>query len=333
MILVVTHERCGQHEAGAGHPERPARLQAALAGLRHAGLDEAIDIVDARHATRAELLRVHDDALIDGLALLDERGGGFVDIDTSMNQYSFDAARLAAGAGLVAIDELQKGDHRAALCVVRPPGHHARPSTAMGFCLFNSVAVTAAALVAAGERVAIVDYDAHHGNGTQEAFYDSDRVLFVSLHQSPWYPFTGRVDETGRGRGTGYTINIPFAAGTSGDAYRYAFDEVVTPKIEQFAPTWILVSAGFDGHRLDPMSQLGLTADDYGDLATALIGMVGSGRLVAFLEGGYHLDSLAASVATTIGAFAGAPVAFEPASSGTRAEHVVAAVRAQHGLR
>jgi acetoin utilization deacetylase AcuC-like enzyme len=333
VILVVTHERCGQHESGAGHPERPARLTAALAGLPLAGLDDAIDFAEARPATPADILRVHDAALIDRLSRLDERGGGRIDADTATNAHSYDAALHAAGAGLVAVDELRTGQHRAALCVVRPPGHHATPSTSMGFCLFNSIAITAAALVAVGERVAIVDYDAHHGNGTQDVFYDTDRVLFVSLHQYPWYPGTGAIAETGRGDGTGFTVNVPFPAGTSGDAYRAAFDEIVVPKIEQFAPTWMLVSAGFDGHRLDPLSQLGLTAGDYGDLAARLARLVAPGRLLAFLEGGYHLDALAASVAATVGALADAPVELESRSSGPRAEHVVTAVRAQHGLR
>lgn len=332
MILVVTHERCGQHEVGVGHPERPERLSAALAGLRQAGLDDAVDYVAAQPAAPADILRVHDAALLDRLSTIDESGGGFIDGDTSMNEHSFEAAHLAAGAGLVAVEHLRAGTHRAALCVVRPPGHHAQRSTAMGFCLFNSIGITAAALVAVGERVAIVDFDAHHGNGTQDVFYDSDQVLFISLHQYPWYPGTGRVTEAGRGRGVGYTVNVPFAAGTSGDAYRHAFDAVVWPKIERFGPTWILVSAGFDGHRLDPLAQLGLTAGDYGDLSEKLMAMVPAGRLIAFLEGGYHLDSLAASVAATVGAFAGVRVVGEAASSGTRADRVIAAVRAQHGL-
>ena len=333
MILVVTHEGCGQHEVGAGHPERPARLSAALTGLRDAGLDDAVDFVAAQPASLPEILRVHDGALVERLSALDDSGGGFIDGDTAMNAHSLAAARLAAGAGLVAIEHLRAGTHRAALCVVRPPGHHASPSTAMGFCLFNSIGVTAAALVAAGERVAIVDFDAHHGNGTQDAFYESDRVLFVSLHQYPWYPGTGRVDESGRGPGAGYTVNIPFAAGTSGDAYRHAFAAVVWPKIESFAPTWLLVSAGYDGHRLDPLAQLGLTAGDYGDLARQLLAMVPRNRLIAFLEGGYHLDSLGLSVAATVAAFAEVSVRTEAPSSGARADHVIAAVREHHGLR
>jgi acetoin utilization deacetylase AcuC-like enzyme len=308
-------------------------LSAALTGVRDAGLDDAIDVVAAQPASVPEILRVHDAALVERLSALDDSGGGFIDGDTAMNAHSFAAARLAAGAGLVAVEHLRAGTHRAALCVVRPPGHHASPSTAMGFCLFNSIGVAAAALVAAGERVAIVDFDAHHGNGTQDAFYESDQVLFVSLHQYPWYPGTGRVDESGRGPGAGYTVNIPFAAGTAGDAYRHALAAVVWPKIESFAPTWLLVSAGYDGHRLDPLAQLALTAGDYGDLARQLVAMVPRGRLIAFLEGGYHLDSLGLSVAATVGAFADVSVPTEAPSSGARAEHVIAAVREHHGLR
>ena len=195
----------------------------------------------------------------------------------------------------------------------------------MGFCLLNSIGITAAALVEAGERVAIVDFDAHHGNGTQDAFYDSDQVLFVSLHQYPWYGHRAR-----RGGGwsrVGYTVNIPLR-GHGRRCLSQCVRRRVWPKIEQL-PT-ILVSAGFDGHRLDPLAQLGLTSGDYGDLARKLVAMVPPGRLIAHLEGGYHLDSLAASVAATVGR-SPAPVAPKRPRRG-RADDVIAAVRAQHGL-
>jgi acetoin utilization deacetylase AcuC-like enzyme len=202
----------------------------------------------------------------------------------------------------------------------------------MGFCLLNSVAITAAALADAGERVVIVDFDAHHGNGTQDVFYADDRVLFISLHQYPWYPGSGRIDEMGAGAGTGYTVNVPFPAMTAGPAYRAAVQRVIWPRVEAFRPTWLLVSAGFDGHRLDPLAQLGLTSGDYADLTAELAQMVPPGRVVAYLEGGYHLDGLAWSVAATVGALMGEPVRPEPSSTGETGLAVVEAVRQRHGI-
>jgi acetoin utilization deacetylase AcuC-like enzyme len=192
----------------------------------------------------------------------------------------------------------------------------------MGFCLFNNVAVTAALIAARGERVMVLDWDAHHGNGTQDLFYERSDVLYVSIHQFPFYPGTGSLSEIGTGPGNGATVNMPFPAGTGGDAYRLAFDDVVAPLAEEFAPGWLLISAGFDAHRADPLTDLGLTAGDFADLTSRAVRLVPRGRLVAFLEGGYDLTSLAASVGACVAALGGVDYRPEPASRGEITEHV-----------
>ncbi len=190
----------------------------------------------------------------------------------------------------------------------------------MGFCLFNNVAVTAAMLAGQGERVMVLDWDAHHGNGTQDIFYDRAEVLYVSLHQFPFYPGTGSLSETGAGPGKGATVNLPFPAGTTGDAYRLAFDEVLTPLAEEFAPSWLLISAGFDAHRADPLTDLGLSAGDFADLTAKAVRLVPPGRLIAFLEGGYDLRSLSICVGACVAALGGVDYRPEPASQGEISE-------------
>jgi len=277
-------------------------LEAVLAGIAAAGLGEAISTVHPRRATREELERVHPAAYIDALERFCASGGGYLDGDTHAGTDSFDAALLAAGAGVDVVDRLERGEGEAGFCAVRPPGHHALANRAMGFCLFNSVAVAAANLAARGERVLIVDYDAHHGNGTQDIFYASPDVFYVSMHEWPLYPGTGRADETGHGEGAGTTLNLPFPAGTTGDVYRRAIDELVHSAAADFAPTWLLISAGFDGHRRDPLTDLGLTSADFADITCALTTLVPSGRRVLFLEGGYDLEGLTTSVGATLSA-------------------------------
>jgi acetoin utilization deacetylase AcuC-like enzyme len=315
-VLFLTHARYLDHDPGRGHPERPARLEAVLDGIREAGLDEALVPTAPQPATRADVERVHAPALVDLVEQSSVSGGGWIDGDTATSEASFAAALLAAGAGLTAVDLLREGSADGAFCAVRPPGHHATPTRAMGFCLFNNVAVTAAALADRGERVLIVDYDAHHGNGTQDAFWTDPRVAYVSFHQHPLYPGTGGLREAGAGAGLGSTINLPLPAGATGDLYRAGIDEVIRPLAERFEPTWLLLSAGFDAHRADPLTDLALSAGDYADITEELLTLAPPSRRIVFLEGGYDLDALAACAAACMGALVGQRTGSEPTTAG-----------------
>ena len=234
-----------------------------LQGIADASLDDAVTWAPARAADHEALARVHDPRYLEAIERFAAAGGGHLDSDTPVSPGSFDTAALAAGCGLVAIEALDRGDADAAFVAVRPPGHHATRERGQGFCLLNNIAVAGAALAERGERVLIVDWDVHHGNGTQDIFWDDPRVLYVSTHQSPFYPGTGSASETGGASAAGTTINFPFPAGTTGDAALAAIDEVVAPAVERFSPTWVLVSAGFDAHRDDPLANLAWSAGDY----------------------------------------------------------------------
>jgi len=304
-VLFATHERFLDHDSGAGHPERPARLQAVSGGLVAAGLGDAVVPVVPVVASGEDLARVHPDAYRRALESFCGAGGGYLDGDTHVGRASWEAAGLAAGAGLEVIAHLDRGEGEVGFCAVRPPGHHALASRAMGFCLFNNVAVAAAHLTARGERVAIVDYDAHHGNGTQALFWTDPDVFFVSLHEWPQYPGTGRLDEVGAGAGLGTTLNLPLPSGATGDVYRRAVEEVVIPALTAWEPTWLLISAGFDAHRLDPLTDMGLTSGDYADLSTLLAPLVLPGRRLLFLEGGYDLDALSSCTGAVLSSLVG----------------------------
>jgi acetoin utilization deacetylase AcuC-like enzyme len=328
MLLVASDPVFAEHDTGRGHPERPARLDAVMAGVTRAGLGDALRPSPVRPATTEELERVHPREHLERVRTLCERGGGAIDADTVVSTGSWAAALNAAGAGLAAVEALERGDSDAAFLALRPPGHHATPDRSMGFCLLNNVAITAAALAEQGRRVAVVDFDAHHGNGTQDTFFRDPRVLYVSLHQWPLYPGTGRLDDVGADAGAGTTCNLPLPPGATGDVYLAALDAVIVPLAERFEPDWLLLSAGFDGHRADPLTGLALSADDFGLITARLAALVAPGRRIAFLEGGYDLDALTRSVATTLPNLVGARAPKEePPSTGGPGHVVVDAAR------
>lgn len=322
MIVVTFEPSADRHWTGARHPERPERLVAA-----HRALEEldARQVLAARPAEPAELLAVHDDRYLDLVESVCHAGGGDLDPDTPVAPGSWDTALLSAGAGMVGAAALLDGQDRSAFVLTRPPGHHAGRARAAGFCLLNNLAVTAAFLVERGERVAIFDWDVHHGDGTQEIFWDDPRVLFVSVHQWPLYPGTGRPSERGGPSARGLTINVPLPPQTAGDAYLAAFDEIAAPAFAGFQPTWILVSAGFDAHRRDPLAGMALSAGDFGLLTERVMAAAGSaGRIMLFLEGGYDLDALRDCVVTCGSCLAGEARLVESPTSGGIGREVVA---------
>jgi len=323
-----------EHDAGPGHPERPERLAAVERGLREAGLAKALVPFAARAATREELLRVHTAAHVDRLAAAAGRRVR-LDPDTAMSPRSHEAAVRAAGATIAAVEHVLDGRLDRVFCAVRPPGHHATPGRAMGFCLLNNVALGAAAALARGvKRVAVIDIDVHHGNGTQEAFWTDPRVLFVSSHQFPFYPGTGDLDEVGEGEGRGFTVNLPMPAGTGDGDYRRAYREIVEPIGRAFDPELVLVSAGFDPHRDDPLGGMAVTSAGFAELMDVCLAVASGaarGGVVAVLEGGYDLDGIATSTAAVVGRMLGRPLSALDAAARPGFERLLAAYRSAHG--
>lgn len=299
----------GRHDLPS-HVENQRRLVAIEHALQESGLLANRSSPDFMPATVEQLARVHDPSYIEELQLVAERGAGWLDGDTYFGNDSFRVATLAAGAAVAAVDAALDGTSPQGFVLARPPGHHARPSTGMGFCLFDTIAVGAAQALARGiERIAIIDWDVHHGNGTQEIFYRDPRVLFASIHQSPLYPGTGASSETGAGPGDGYTLNVPLSAGTGNDGYLRVLDELILPKARAYEPELILVSAGYDCHRDDPLGGMRLDEAGFGAMTSRVLDLAevtAGNRVVLVLEGGYDPPALARSVVRTIEVLDGA---------------------------
>jgi acetoin utilization deacetylase AcuC-like enzyme len=301
--LLVDDPRFDRHRPAGHHPERPERLTAARAALASVRAAAHLLPVEPRAATDEELGRVHDPRFVESLARLDGHSG-HLDPDTYLSPESVSVARAAAGSLVALVDAMIDGPLTKGVALVRPPGHHARPAQAMGFCLLNNVAVAAAHARARGlERVAVVDWDVHHGNGTQEMFLRDPHVLYVSTHQHPFYPGTGDVDEIGEGEGKGYTVNVPLAAGGGDAVYASAFERIVLPVLEAYAPELVLVSAGFDAAAADPLAQMELSERAFGWMARELARVAegpARGRMALVLEGGYDLVALEAGLRSAI---------------------------------
>jgi acetoin utilization deacetylase AcuC-like enzyme len=302
-LAFVTHPDCLLHEMGPGHPERPERLAAIEDKLIASRLDYVISRYEAPLATPEHLLRVHDAAYLEALSrIAPEEGLVQLDPDTAMNPHTLRAALRAAGAAVLATDLVIAGKSEVAFCAVRPPGHHAETARPMGFCLFNSVAVAArhAQKQHGVDRVAIVDFDVHHGNGSQEIFWSDPTVMYCSTHEMPLYPGTGATSETGEHHNI---VNAPLRAGDGGDKFREAMTSVILPRLDGFKPDLLLISAGFDAHARDPLANLNLVEADFAWVTAQLMDRADrycGGRVVSVLEGGYDLEGLAQSVAAHV---------------------------------
>ncbi|MGM0561885.1 MAG: histone deacetylase family protein [Pseudomonadota bacterium] len=300
--FLYTHEACLRHDTGRAHPENPERLRAVLRELDKEEF-QTLERREAPLATREQISRVHPEAYIDRVfGAIPEEGHASLDGDTVLSPDSGEAALRAAGAACAAVDAVMSGEARNAFCAVRPPGHHAEPSQAMGFCLFSNVAVAAqhARAVHKVHRIAVVDFDVHHGNGTQAAFWDDPDLLLISTHQMPLYPGTGAASERGAASNI---LNIPLPTGSGSQEFREAFSSIVLPRLSSFAPDFVFISAGFDAHEADPLAGLKLHEDDFAWATQEILEAAQhgcGGRVVSLLEGGYDLQALGRSAAAHV---------------------------------
>jgi acetoin utilization deacetylase AcuC-like enzyme len=301
-VVVASHPSALRHDTGPRHPERSERVNAVLDGLRGSGLP--IEQITAPQIERSELALVHDPSYIEMIERFCELGGGALDMDTIAGHASWEAALTAAGGVRALAEELRDRSDATGFAVARPPGHHAMPDRAMGFCLFNNVAITASYLRSRGERVAILDWDVHHGNGTQGMLATDPGTLYASIHQDHFYPFEGQVEDIEL-EAKGTVVNVPLPAGTAGDVYRRAWEELVLAVVVQFEPEWVLVSAGFDAHASDELAGLSLEAADYGWMASRLARVHPPSRTVMALEGGYDLTALRESTMSVVRGLSG----------------------------
>jgi acetoin utilization deacetylase AcuC-like enzyme len=300
VTLLYTDPAFQQHVTGA-HPEHPRRLAAVDSHLEACGLMARCTLPRWQPATVGQIARVHEPAYVEEIQRYAAAGGGRIEADTVISERSFDVALLAAGSACDAVRRVVSGEDTSALCLVRPPGHHARPQTAMGFCLFNSVAIAARAAIAEHDldRVLIVDWDVHHGNGTQETFWEDGRVAFLSIHRFPFYPGTGDSDEIGSGRGLKWISNVPVPFGAPRQTYHGRFEWALTELAARMRPQLVLISAGFDAHREDPIGSLELETEDFSRLTKTVLAIANEyadGKVVSLLEGGYNPQRLAESV-------------------------------------
>lgn len=297
--LFLSDYRLLDHDTGE-HPENTERLQAILAGFKGGAYEKYLDLTKDRMVSREELLLVHDSAYVDKILSLEGQTAA-IDYETLISPGSVKAALLAAGLGVELVEQVVQGKIQNGFALLRPPGHHARPSTGMGFCIFNNIAVAAKKALAMGvKRILIFDWDVHHGNGTQEVFYDDDRVMFVDIHQENLFPInSGFIEESGKGKGKKFTVNIPLPQGCGDSEYLRVFDELVKPIAMEYRPELILVSAGFDAHESDPLGFMKLTTNGFGLLANRIKHLAEhlcKGKLVFFLEGGYNSFYLSKNV-------------------------------------
>jgi len=305
-----------KHDTGY-HPENAQRLEATMAHLEETGLIEQLTQITPRPATVEELAYVHQASYVSHIQDAAVRGGGWLDGDTVISPDSYDAALYAAGGAIEAADAVINGRVNSAFALVRPPGHHATALAAMGFCLFNNIAIAARHALEKHklEKVAIIDFDVHHGNGTQEAFYSNPQVLYISTHQYPHYPGTGTIGETGSGAAKGSTVNIPLPSGSGDDEYRQVFEQIIVPVTRRFRPELILVSAGYDLHWKDRLAMMEVSTTGFAEMVQTIKELANElcgGKIVVTLEGGYNLKALATSVKATFDVLLGKPDIEDP---------------------
>lgn len=331
---IVFDKRYLLHDTGA-HVEGASRLRAIDEMLLSSGLKKRVALIEPRFAKDEEILLNHTSTYLSRLKAM---GAGYLDADTVLSEKSFETAMLAVGGCLNMTDAIMKGNIKRGFAFVRPPGHHAEMDRGMGFCLFNNIAIAARYLMKEHnlKKIAILDWDVHHGNGTQNSFYGEKEVLYLSIHRSPCYPGTGSVYETGEGEGKSYTVNLPIPAGAGDDGYTKSFEEIFLPKMRAYKPEMILVSAGFDSHGYDPLGGMEVSADGFGKMAALLVDLAEeacNGKIGFFLEGGYSLDGLARSVKEVMLVLLGEKRDYrEEWGTGINIDNIINDAKSIHGL-